>query len=436
MRVAILGTGYVGLVVGAGLAEVGHDVTCVDLDAARVAALGRGEIGIHERGLTALVRRNLDAGRLAFTTVTADAVGGAEVIALAVGTPQAEHGGTDLRAIEAAAREVGRALTGDTVIVIRSTVPIGTTERLRAIVAAEAAHPFAIAYNPEFLKEGAAVADFLRPDRIVIGVDASDARAAATLRALYAPLGVDPRVLVMDVRSAELTKYAANAMLAARVALVNELALLAEQVGADIERVREAVGADPRIGAAYLSPGPGFGGSCLPKDLRALAHTGRVHDLPLHVVEAAELANQRQIHVLGARVVAHFGGGLAGRRIAVWGLAFKPGTDDLRESPALALIDDLRAAGAVVIAYDPAAMANARAQLGDRIEYAASMYEAVERADALVLVTEWEELRSADLSRVKRVMAGDAIFDGRNLWDPAVLRALGFRGHALGRGAL
>jgi UDPglucose 6-dehydrogenase len=435
MKLAIIGTGYVGLVAGAGFAEFGNDVACVDLDDERIARLRRADLPIHEPGLAQLVRENLDAGRLVFTTSVADAVKGAEVVVLAVGTPQADDGhAPDLRFVDAAARDVGRALTGFAVIVTKSTVPVGTADRIRTIIASETRQPFAVASNPEFLKEGDAVADFMKPDRVVLGVD--DERAERTMRALYAPfVRTNDRVMVMDVRSAELTKYAANAMLAVRVSFMNEMALYAERVGADIERVRKAIGADPRIGPKFLFPGPGFGGSCFPKDIRALAHTARDAGLALEVVEATDRANERQKRVLGARVAAHFGGGLAGKRIAVWGLAFKPETDDIREAPSLALIEDLRGAGASVIGYDPAAMPNVRALLGDAITYAPTMYAAVEGAHALVLVTEWKQFRGADMRRVRALLASPAIFDGRNVWDPAALRELGFAYQAIGRAA-
>jgi UDPglucose 6-dehydrogenase len=435
MKLAIIGTGYVGLVAGAGFADFGNDVTCVDLDEERIARLRRGEIPIHEPGLAELVRENLDAGRLVFTTQVADAVEGAEVVVLAVGTPQGEDSGApDLRFVDAAARDVGRALTGFAVIVTKSTVAVGTAARIRAIIATETRHPFAVASNPEFLKEGDAVNDFMKPDRVVLGVD--DERAARTLRALYAPfVRTNDRVMIMDVASAELTKYAANSMLAVRISFMNEMALLAERVGADIEQVRKAIGADPRIGPKFLFPGPGFGGSCFPKDIRALAHTARAQGLALEVVEAANRANERQKRVLGARIVAHFGGALEGKRIAVWGLSFKPETDDIRESPALALIADLRAAGAHVVGYDPAAMPNVRAQLGDAITYAPTMYAAAEGAHALVLVTEWKQFRGADMRRLGDLMASRVIFDGRNIWDPAALGELGFAYQAIGRAA-
>jgi len=433
MRLAVIGTGYVGLVAGAGFADFGNDVVCVDLDEDRILRLRQGEIPIHEPGLAELVRSNLDEGRLSFTTNTAEAVRGADVVILAVGTPQSEHdGAADLRFIDAAARDAGRALTGYAVIVTKSTVPVGTADRIRAIVAAETRHEFSVASNPEFLKEGDAVNDFMKPDRVVLGVP--DERAARTLRSLYAPfVRTNDRIMTMDVRSAELTKYASNAMLAVRISFMNELALLAERVGADIERVRKAVGADPRIGPKFLFPGPGFGGSCFPKDIRALAHTSRQAGLCLEVVEAADRANQRQKKVLGARVREFFGAELAGKRIAIWGLAFKPETDDIREAPALTLIDDLREAGAQVVGYDPAAMPNIKAQVGDALELAPNMYAAAERASALVLVTEWKQFRGADLKRLKDAMAQPVLFDGRNVWEPEAARALGFTYHAIGR---
>ena len=433
MRLAVIGTGYVGLVAGTGFADFGNHVTCVDLDLARIERLRAGEIPIDEPGLAELVRNNLDAGRLAFTTSTTDAVRGADVVILAVGTPQSEtDGSADLRFIDTAARDVGRALTGPVVIVTKSTVPVGTADRIRAIVTAETEHEVSVASNPEFLKEGDAVNDFMKPDRVVLGV--GDERAAATLRRLYGPfVRTNDRIIVMDVRSAELTKYASNAMLAVRISFMNEMALLAERVGADIDRVRRAVGADPRIGRKFLFPGPGFGGSCFPKDIRALAHTARGAGMTFEVVEAAERANQRQKQVLGARVRERFGGDLAGRRIAVWGLAFKPETDDIRESPALTLIADLRAAGAQVVGYDPAAMPGVAAQLGDAIELTQSEYAAAEGAHALVLVTEWKQFRSADFGRLAGTMAEKVVFDGRNVWDPAVVRAAGFEYHGIGR---
>ena len=433
MRLAVIGTGYVGLVAGAGFSEFGNDVVCVDLDANRIERLRQGEIPIHEPQLEDLVRRNSAAGRLTFTTSTADAVRGADVVILAVGTPERpDDGGADLRYIEAAARDVGRALTGYAVIVTKSTVPVGTADKVRAIVGAATLHPFAVASNPEFLKEGDAVNDFMKPDRVILGVD--DERAARVLRNLYAPfVRTNDRVMVMDVRSAELTKYAANSMLAVRISFMNELALLAEKVGADIEHVRKGIASDPRIGNKFLFPGPGFGGSCFPKDIRALSHTAREYGAQVEVVDAADRANRRQKRVLGERILSSFGGDLRGKRIAVWGLAFKPETDDIREAPALQLVSDLLEHGAEVVAYDPVAMDNVRALIGERIELAADMYAAAKGAHALALVTEWKQFRSPDFRRIHATMAAPNLFDGRNIWDLQVLADLGFRVHAIGR---
>ncbi len=434
MRLAVIGTGYVGLVAGAGFSDFGNDVVCVDLDEARIERLRKGVIPIHEPQLEDLVQRNLAAGRLSFTTSTAEAVPGADVVILAVGTPQSEDDGSaDLRFIEAAAAQVATALTGFAVVVTKSTVPVGTADRIRAILSAGTKHPFAVASNPEFLKEGDAVNDFMKPDRVILGVD--DDRAARTLRSLYSPfVRTGDRIMVMDIRSAELTKYASNSMLAVRISFMNELALLAEKVGADIEQVRKGMSTDPRIGNKFLFPGPGFGGSCFPKDIRALSHTARQNGHQLEIVDAAERANRRQKRVLGERIRAAFGGALAGKRIAIWGLAFKPETDDIREAPALQLVSDLLEAGATVVGYDPVAMDNVRAQLGDRIELANDMYAVAAGAHALALVTEWKQFRGADFRRLKEQMANPLVFDGRNIWDPATMRDLGFTYHAIGRG--
>jgi len=434
MKIAVIGTGYVGLVSGAGFSDFGHDVVCVDIDARRVAALRSGEIPIHEPGLPELVRRNAGVGRLAFTTNTAEAVAGAQIAIIAVGTPSAANGSADLSFVLDAAKQIGAALTGFTIIVTKSTVPVGTGDKVRAAVASTAKQPFAIASNPEFLKEGDAVNDFLKPQRVIVGAD--DPRAIDVLRDAYrGVMRTGDRMQVMDIRSAELTKYAANAMLATRISFMNELARLAEVVGADIEQVRKGIGSDPRIGPKFLFAGAGFGGSCFPKDLRALAHTAREHDVPLTVVDAVERTNEKQKRVLGDKVLAHFGGALTGKRIAIWGLAFKPETDDIRESPALTLIEQLRAAGAQVVGYAPAAMQNIKAQLGDAIELADSAYAAAERADALVLVAEWHELRHPDLIRLRSLMRGRVLFDGRNVWMPAAVQAAGFAYHGIGRAA-
>jgi UDPglucose 6-dehydrogenase len=431
MKIAIIGTGYVGLVTGAGFSDFGHDVTCVDIDAARIAGLQQGELPFHEPKLPELVHRNAALGRLRFTTSIQDAVAPAAVVFIAVGTPQGADGAADLSYVLDAARQIGRAIAGFTVVVTKSTVPVGTADRVRQAIAGETDRPFAVASNPEFLKEGDAVNDFMSPARVVIGAD--DPRAADLLRTLYREmLRTSDRVMVMDICSAELTKYAANAMLATRISFMNELSRLAEVVGADIEEIRRGIGADPRIGPKFLFAGVGFGGSCFPKDLQALLHTGREHDVPLSIIDAVERANQRQKHALGKRVIAHFGS-LAGRRIAIWGLAFKPRTDDIRESPALTLIEQLREAGAMVVGYDPVAGPKVRERFGDAVEIAADPYSAAAGADAVVLVTEWHELRQLDLARLKQTMRSYVLFDGRNVWSADEARRAGFTYHAIGR---
>ncbi len=432
MRLTIVGTGYVGLVAGAGFAEFGNDVTCVDLSVERIEGLRRGEIPFHEPGLKELVLRNVEHERLSFTTNLVDAVPGSDVIMLAVGTPSSDTGAADLSAVMLAAKQIGQALTGFAVITNKSTVPVGTADKVAAVIAGETKHEFAVASNPEFLKEGDAVNDFLKPSRIILGVD--DDRARGILRRLYAPfVRTNDRVQVMDVRSAELAKYASNAMLATRISFMNELALLAEAIGADIEPVRRAVGADPRIGRKFLFPGVGFGGSCFPKDLRALINTGNEAGIELGVVSAVEAANRRQKKVLFKKLGKHFEGKLSGLNVCVWGLAFKPKTDDIREAPALELIRDLVDAGAVVTGYDPVATDNARAELGDIISYADNMYTAAENADALMMVTEWPEFRRPNFKRLIGTMKQAVLFDGRNVWSPDELRELGFAYYGIGR---
>jgi UDPglucose 6-dehydrogenase len=433
MRLAMIGTGYVGLVAGVGFSDFGNDVICVDIDAVRIDRLKRGEIPIYEPGLAELAKRNLESGRLSFTTNLADAVQGADAVFIAVGTPQSEkEGAADLGFVLEAAEQIGRALTAWTVIVTKSTVPVGTADKIREAVRRGTSLEFSVASNPEFLKEGDAVNDFMKPPRIIVGVD--DERAKQTLLALYAPfVRTNDRIHVMDVKSAELTKYAANAMLAARISFMNELALLAEKLGADIEKVRKGIGSDPRIGPKFLFPGSGFGGSCFPKDIRALLHIARRADFDLFVVDAVERANERQKHVLAERVLQHFDGSIADKRIAIWGLAFKPETDDIREAPALVLIDDLAQHNPVLVGHDPVAMENVRAQIGDRIEYASDMYEAARGADALVVVTEWHSFRRPDFQRLKSLMRTPALFDGRNIWNPDEVRSLGFSYRGIGR---
>jgi UDPglucose 6-dehydrogenase len=437
MKITVIGTGYVGLVAGACLAEVGNDVACLDVDARKIEMLCAGEIPIHEPGLEPLVTRNAAAGRLRFTTDVAEAVRFGRLQLIAVGTPPDEDGAADLEHVVAAAQGIGRYMDGHRVVVDKSTVPVGTADRVRRAIAAELAArgvslPFAVVSNPEFLKEGAAVEDFMRPDRIIIGTD--DEEAARVMRALYSPFQRNrERLIVMDVRSAELTKYAANAMLATRISFMNELANLAERVGADIELVRRGIGADPRIGYHFLYPGVGYGGSCFPKDVKALVRTGLDAGLSLDVLAAVERANEAQKRVLSRKIVGRFGENLSGRRFAVWGLAFKPGTDDMREAPSRVLIEDLLARGAGVSAYDPAAMAEARRIFGDAIAFADSPLAALDGADALAVVTEWKEFRSPDFGELRARLRAPVIFDGRNLYEPSDVAREGLEYYPVGR---
>jgi UDPglucose 6-dehydrogenase len=432
MQLAVVGTGYVGLVAGAGFSDFGNDVACVDVDAGKIERLQRGEVPIYEPGLDALIAKNAKAGRLRFSTGVAEAIRGADVVFIAVGTPPAPDGSADLSAVFAVARTIGENMNGYKVVATKSTVPVGTADRIEEIIKATTSHPFGVASNPEFLKEGNAINDFMKPDRVVLG--SNDPKAREVLRHLYTPFArTSDRIHTMDARSAELTKYAANALLATRISFMNDLALLAEKLGADIELVRKGVGSDARIGPKFLFPGPGFGGSCFPKDISALLRTGEQvgHDLAL--VRATEEVNARAKKVLGRKILDHFRGSLAGKKIAVWGLAFKPQTDDIRESPALTLLDDLLASGASVQAHDPQAIANVKALYGDRVAFAEQMYAAAEGADALALVTEWHEYRSPDFRRLSKVMKTPALFDGRNLWSPEEVRELGFTYAGIGR---
>ena len=431
MRLAIIGTGYVGLVAGAGFSDFGNDVVSCDRDASKIDRLNRGEIPIYEPGLEDLIRRNRRAGRISFSTDVASAMKQAEIVLVAVGTPQMPDGTADLSAVFEVAETFGKTIDGYKVIVQKSTVPVGTGDKVGEIVRRHTSHPFAVASNPEFLKEGDAIQDFMKPDRVIIGTD--DARARDLLRQLYAPfVRTQDRVQLMDVRSAELTKYAANAMLATRISFMNELALFAEKVGADIELVRKGLGADTRIGAKFLFPGAGYGGSCFPKDLSALVAMGEEAGHPLELVRAVESVNRRQKHVLATKVKAALGD-LRGLVVAIWGLAFKPETDDIREAPAIVVIEDLLAAGATVRAHDPEAMANVRAIFGDSITLSDSMYDAAEGADALVLVTEWHTFRSPDFPRLKSIMRTPALFDGRNVWPTQEVVRLGFAYTGIGR---
>jgi UDPglucose 6-dehydrogenase len=438
LKVSIIGTGYVGLVTGACLADVGNHVVCLDVDARKIAMLESGEIPIYEPGLREVVRANAASGRLSFTTDPAASAKHGRIQMIAVGTPPGEDGSADLTHVLAAARTIAQHMDGPKVIVDKSTVPVGTADRVRDAVAEGlkqrgADLKFHIVSNPEFLKEGAAVEDFMRPDRIVIGADHPEAIAA--LRELYAPFQRShERLQVMDIRSAELTKYAANAMLATRISFMNELALLAERLGADIEQVRVGIGSDPRIGYHFLYPGTGYGGSCFPKDVSALLRTATAQGLDLKVVRAVEEANERQKGVLVDKVAKKFGD-LKGRRFALWGLAFKPNTDDMREAPARVIIDGLLERGATVTAFDPVAMEEAEKIFkGEkRVAFAGTAMQAAQGADALLIVTEWKAFRSPDFEALKEALKSPVIFDGRNLYEPATVRALGFEYYPIGR---
>ena len=440
MKITVIGTGYVGLVSGACLAEVGNDVLCLDLDPAKIKILEDGGIPIFEPGLQEMVRRNVAGGRLHFTTDVERAAHFGTIQFIAVGTPPDEDGSADMKYVTAAARNIGRYMTDYKVVVDKSTVPVGTADAVRAAIHEELAKrgvatPFSVVSNPEFLKEGAAIDDFMKPDRIVVGCD--DEQAALNMRALYAPFQRNhDRLILMDIRSAELTKYAANAMLATRISFMNELANLAEKLGADIESVRKGIGSDPRIGYDFLYAGAGYGGSCFPKDVKALIKTAAVDaGIDLQVLQAVEVANDAQKHVLGNKVLARFGGDLKGKHFALWGLAFKANTDDMREATSREVIKDLPAAGATVTAYDPQAMAEARHCFPDepRLRYAENQTAALDNADALVIVTEWKEFRSPDFDTIKAKLRNPLIFDGRNLYDPKLVRAMGFEYLAIGR---
>ncbi len=439
MKISVIGTGYVGLVTGACLADVGNDVLCVDVDPRKVERLQRGEVPIHEPGLESVVERSMKAKRLHFTTSYDEAVGHADVIFIAVGTPSGEDGSADLSHVVNCAQELGRRLRRDSLVIVKSTVPVGTNDMVREAIRGElkkrgVGFSVRTASNPEFLKEGFAVADFMKPDRVVIGAD--DEASIETLRQMYAPFNRNrDRLIVMDVRSAEFTKYAANCMLAVRISFMNELANLAERLGVDIEHVRQGIGSDPRIGPQFLYAGAGFGGSCFPKDLRALIHTADERRQACDILKAAVDVNARQRRVLAEKIKQHFHGDVKGRTIALWGLAFKANTDDMREASSLAVIEELTAAGACVVAYDPVAMPNARQQLGDNrlVTLATSAREAAEGADALAVITEWIEFRSPDFDWLASTLRAKSLFDGRNLYDPATVRAAGLTYYGIGR---
>jgi UDPglucose 6-dehydrogenase len=432
VNITVIGTGYVGLVVGACLAETGNPVICADVDQEKIDGLKRNVLPIYEPGLDDYVERNQAQGRLVFTTDVPAAIGSADVIFIAVGTPPDEDGSADLRHVIGVAEQIGKHMRRELVIVTKSTVPVGTAAKVAAAVSVNATLPFHMCSNPEFLKEGAAIDDFMKPDRVVIGVDSDHARSV--MAELYAPfVRTGKPIIFMDIPSAEMTKYAANAMLATRISFMNEIANLCELVGADVDNVRKGIGSDARIGPAFLFPGPGYGGSCFPKDVKALVRTASECGVPLRVLESVEAANDAQKHRLFAKL-SELLGDVRGRRIAIWGLAFKPNTDDMREAASLVLIDELLGAGATVVAHDPVAMHETKRRLGDRITYANASYEALEGADALVIVTDWNEYRHPDFNRIKQTLRTPIVVDGRNLYDRRKMLGLGFRYASIGRG--
>lgn len=442
MRVTIFGSGYVGLVTGACLAEAGNHVVCVDVDANKIERLNRGEIPIHEPGLDALIKRNAEAGRMEFTTDAVKGVDHGLFQIIAVGTPPDEDGSADLRYVLAVARTIGEHASRYTVVITKSTVPVGTADKVKAevdkaLLTRKASVEFDVVSNPEFLKEGAAIQDFMKPDRVVIGTD--NIRTVELLRALYEPFTRNrERLIVMDVRSSELTKYAANAMLATKISFMNELANIAERFGADIEKVRLGIGSDPRIGYSFIYPGTGYGGSCFPKDVQALVRSAKEAGHSPDILSAVESVNNRQKEILVRKMKHHFDGNLKGKTIGLWGLAFKPNTDDMREAPARAICEALWALGAKVKAYDPVAGPEAKRIFGDRPDFTLtqSAYEAADGADALAIATEWQEFRSPDFDRLTTILKNPVIFDGRNLYDPSILSRFGFTYYAIGRGKL
>jgi len=432
MNIGVIGTGYVGLVAGSCFAEGGNDVWCVDNDAGKIETLRKGIISIYEPGLPEIVERNLRDERLTFTTDIEGTVRRSFVIFSAVGTPTTPSGAADLSAVIDVAAAIGRAMDRYKVIVIKSTVPVGTNEQVREVLKRETQHPFDLLSNPEFLKQGAAVEDFMKPDRVVVGAD--DMRAAEILRDLYAPfVRTGSPVLLVDVRTAEMLKYAANAFLAARISFMNEFANLCEQVGANVDMIRKGLASDSRIGPAFLFPGVGFGGSCFPKDIRALIETGRQHQYQMKILEAVDDVNQNQVFRFLEKIRNHFKGSLSDKRLALWGLSFKPRTNDVRDAPSLKIIENLLSEGAAIAAYDPEAMEEAKKIFGARIHLAPNNYACVEGADALLLVTEWQAFRNPNFDRLKTLMRQPVIFDGRNIYDPAQLRQQGFTYYSVGR---
>ncbi|MDB4876298.1 MAG: nucleotide sugar dehydrogenase [Gemmatimonadetes bacterium] len=435
MNICVVGTGYVGLVVGACLAETGNQIIGADVDVAKIDGLKRNVLPIYEPGLEDLVERNQSAGRLSFTTDVSAAIRASDVVFIAVGTPPDEDGSADLRHVLAVAETIGQSMAREMVVITKSTVPVGTAAKVSDCVRKHARHPFHVVSNPEFLKEGAAVDDFMKPDRVVLGAETDHARSV--MAELYAPfVRTGKPIVFMDIASAEMTKYAANAMLATRISFMNEIANLCERVGANVDHVRKGIGSDDRIGPAFLFPGPGYGGSCFPKDVKALAKTARDQAAPLRVLEAVEQVNDAQKHRLTEKLKQALGSELSGATVAVWGLAFKPNTDDMREAPALTLIDELLAAGARVAAHDPVAMEEAERRLGATVRFATSSYDALVGADALVVVTDWNEYRHPDFTRIKATLRRPIVIDGRNLYSLERMAELGFTYHSMGRRAV
>ncbi len=432
MKLTVIGTGYVGLVDGACFAETGNDVICVDVDQEKIKKLNKGIIPIFEPGLDDIVLRNIDNGRLKFSTDIKKAIQKSDICFISVGTPPAEDGSADLQHVLAAAKTIGLAMNGYKIIVDKSTVPVGTAEKVRETVAKYTKHKFDVVSNPEFLKEGAAVPDFMHPERIVIGAHSN--KAFAVMEELYQPfIDTGAPIIKMDLRSAELTKYAANAMLATRISFMNDLANLCEKLGADIDLIRKGIGSDSRIGSKFLFPGPGYGGSCFPKDVKAIIKTAKENDYDLELLRAVESVNERQKHVMSDKVIKYFGKDLKNKTIAIWGLAFKAKTDDMRESPSIPVIRDLLAAGAKIVAHDPEAIETAKNIFGKQIKYSFDNYEALKNADALLVLTEWNDYREPDFGKIKKSLRQPLIFDGRNLYDPARVKKLGFQYFSIGR---
>jgi UDPglucose 6-dehydrogenase len=433
MKIAVVGTGYVGLVVGACLAENGNDVICVDKDASKIATLEAGRMPIYEPGLEEMVRRNHGLERLTYSTDLPTAVRASEIVFIAVGTPQGEDGSADLQHVLDVARSVGRSINKYTVVVDKSTVPVGTAKKVRDAIAGETTQPFSVVSNPEFLKQGAALEDFMKPDRVVVGTEPGDSRAADVMKELYAPFTrTGAPILMMDTASAELCKYAANSLLATRISFMNEVANVCELVGANVDQVRKAIGADRRIGSSFLFPGVGYGGSCFPKDVKALLKSSSDKGYDFNILRAAEVVNEQQKARMVCKMEAHFGD-LRGRAVALWGLAFKPRTDDMREAPAITIIERLLTLGAVVRAYDPEAGPAARRIFGSRVSLCDKSYDALTGADALAIVTEWNEFREPDFKKMRQLMKSPVVFDGRNIYSPEHMRALGFTYFSIGR---